>query len=835
MSRENRPHRIPRPLSAGVGAGIAGWLGLVLACGALSADARPRSVSGIYPHLAMFSDSGECGTGAVVPWAGRLWVVTYSPHEPLGSPDQLYEITPDLRRVARPESIGGTPANRMIHRESGQLFIGPYAIDAQRRVRAIPYARMFGRPTGNARHLTDPAHRLYTATMEEGLYDVEANTLAVTELWTDEQLGPGSRWPALARSAPHFANLPGYHGKGCYSGQGRVIYANNGEHGAEALAHPDVPSGVLAEWDGQAPAWTIVRRNQFTEVTGPGGLSGNPHPDTDPIWSIGWDHRSLILMLRDRGRWHAYRLPKASHAYDGAHGWNTEWPRIREIGNGDDLLMTMHGSFWRFPKRFAADRSAGIAPRSTYLKVIGDFCRWGDRVVLGCDDTARSEFLNREPLKGELAAPGVSQSNLWFVDPDQLDAGGPPLGRGAVWLDDDVAAGAPSEPYLFAGFAQRSLFVRHETPGPVGFRLEVDRHGDGRWTTLETFEIAARGQRFIGFPPGQPGIWLRLVPDRSVTQATAFFHARARDDRAPAPARRFAGLAKPADRQVNGGVLHARGGGFKTLRLVTRDARSEPVAYDLDGELRLRRTNDPAGAAWTARAAAIPAPQLRLGEGAVVYTDAAGRRWRLPCGDAAFDADGPLGPDRVCREDCTERNLLNAHGTLYELPAPNAGGFARLRPIATHNRRIHDFASYRGLLVLSGLTDDARGEHVVRSDDGRCALWVGTVDDLWTLGKPRGTLGIWRATPVQADVPSDPCLATGYDRKQLTLTHTSTAPVTFRVEADVAGNGQWSPVTRLEVPAGRPLRYRFADAFGAYWLRLVAETDAIATATLVYD
>ncbi len=29
------------------------------------------SVSGIYPHLAMFNQEGECGTGAVVPWAGR--------------------------------------------------------------------------------------------------------------------------------------------------------------------------------------------------------------------------------------------------------------------------------------------------------------------------------------------------------------------------------------------------------------------------------------------------------------------------------------------------------------------------------------------------------------------------------------------------------------------------------------------------------------------------------------------------------------------------------------------------------------------------------------------
>ena len=89
-----------------------------------------------------------------------------------------------------------------------------------------------------------------------------------------------------------------------------------------------------------------MRRNQFTEVTGPGGIEGNADPENDPIWAVGWDYRSLILMLLDNGHWHCFRLPKASHCYDGAHGWNTEWPRIRDIG-ADQLLMTMHGMFWR--------------------------------------------------------------------------------------------------------------------------------------------------------------------------------------------------------------------------------------------------------------------------------------------------------------------------------------------------------------------------------------------------------------------------------------------------------------------------------------------------------
>ncbi|MCX7824642.1 MAG: hypothetical protein N2689_03695, partial [Verrucomicrobiae bacterium] len=359
----------------------------------IGADA-PLQISGIYPHLATFNNEAECGTGAVVPWAGRLWVISYGPHLPLGSSDKLYEITPDLRQIVRPESIGGTPANRMIHRESMQLIIGPYFIDEQRNVRVIPYTRMPGRHTGNARHLTDPANKVYFATMEEGLYEVDVRTLEVRGLIRDGNFKkpfPSEKHPAALDS-----QLPGYHGKGFYCGQGRLVYANNGERDKRIATDPTIPSGALAEWRGEGD-WQMVRRNQFTEVTGPGGIYGNPSPDTDPIWSIGWDHRSLILMLLDGGQWHAYRLPKASHCYDGSHGWNTEWPRIRDIGpdGAPDLMMTMHGTFWRFPKTFSRKNSAGIAPRSTYLKVVGDFCRWGDRIVLGCDDTAKSEFLNK--------------------------------------------------------------------------------------------------------------------------------------------------------------------------------------------------------------------------------------------------------------------------------------------------------------------------------------------------------------------------------------------------------------------------------------------------------
>lgn len=40
-----------------------------------------------------------------------------------GSSDKLYEIDDTLGITTRPESTGGTPADRMIHRESDQYLI----------------------------------------------------------------------------------------------------------------------------------------------------------------------------------------------------------------------------------------------------------------------------------------------------------------------------------------------------------------------------------------------------------------------------------------------------------------------------------------------------------------------------------------------------------------------------------------------------------------------------------------------------------------------------------------------------------------------------------------
>lgn len=930
--------------------------------------ASPVSVSGVYPSLTMYNNEGECGTGAVVPWAGRLWVITYAPHKPDGSTDKLYEITPGLEQFIRPESIGGTPANRMIHRESKQLSIGPYFIDAKRKVRVIPYSKMPGRHTGTARHLKDPVNKVYIATMEEGLYSVDVHDLSVLEHIKD-----GNPNKHFKGTGVH-TMLPGYHGKGLYSGQKTLVYSNNGEHGRSARTDPTTTSGALASWQGKGD-WNLVRRNQFTEVTGSGGIYGNSK-ETDPIWAMGWDARSVILMLFEEGKWHPYRLPKGSHSYDGAHGWNTEWPRIREIGE-EDLLATMHGTFWRFPEGFSKPNSSGIAPRSNYLRVIGDFARWKGRIVFGCDDSAQKEFLNHRPFKSAKGAPLQSNSNLWFVEADKVDQFGPAIGRGSVWLREDLKEGQVSEPFLFSGYDHRMMVLHHENKEPARFTLEVDKLGNGKWEKLKSLKV--RGSFIHIFKDAEKGSWIRLRATEKTRGATAHFHYRDRDNRDNKNSPIFDGLATREKKAVTKGVIRSN---RKVLSLL-----SGQEYYEVNDRLELMRGNK--SGAKLVTEGAQPETKIRM-DAASAIVEEDGAKYRIPVSPGFVEkhngteesdvglplekllsqslakgsivkasgkhgeytgsniADGSLSEDsrwiikgpgslevdlreekifqsvylasgwkrqakyaavnfdleamidgewkllpggkvrgnaigivpfvfdkpvkarqlriqfrdedfnrvyelavfsgkpgiklpstssnlsnaRICREVATERDLFNYGGTFYELPARNAQGFAKIRPIATHNLKIHDYASHFGLLFITGLNGNP-GERIIKSEGKKTAIWTGVIDDLWQLGKPRATGGVWKDSKALAGIPSLPYLMTGYDRKSVTLSAKNDTKISL--EIDIDGTGLWVPYETFAIRSDKPVEHVFPDGFSAYWVRAISSVNTTATVTFRYE
>ena len=797
---------------------------------------KPDSISGIYPRLAYYNNEGECGTGAVVPWADRLWVITYGPHLPNGSSDKLYSVSPDYQQTVYPESIGGTPANRMIHPESEQLFIGPYAIDKTGQVRVIPYDQMSGRHTGNARHLTDPAGKIYYGTMEEGFYEVDVHTLEVHELYPD-----GNRKQQKQNdtdAGPINDLLPGVHGKGLYSGQGHLYFTNNGEGTQEALKKFDVEAGCLAEWDGTD--WKLVRRNQFTEVTGPGGIYGNANPETDPIWATGWDYKSVLLGVRDaKTGWTFYWLPKASHSYDGAYGWNTEWPRIRNVGTPDqpEYLMTMHGMFWHFPGDFTAAHAAGIRPRSAYLKVIGDFTRWQDQLVFGCDDSAQKEFLNKRKAKGQIEGPGQSNSNLWFTSLSRPDELGPATAEGAVWAKETVRANEPSEPFLFSGWPQRMAWVQNKGRQAATFTFEVDRAGDGQWTSLKQVRVEAGQSVAVPFTSEERGEWVRVICDRT-TETTVSFNYTSDDKRPTGYDAMFCGLTPVESSTTTGGLLYGLGNDRRALGLLanrTTDGQTAEVGYyEMGDRLELVRKEDPETATFVREKFAIPQQVVSIEAGSVLVVDDAGRRWRLPLGQDGYRPLTDQGQLRICREVATERDLFSCMGTFYELPAENADGYAKMRPVATHPFRIQDYASYRGMLVLTGVTPEEGKDnpHVVVSADGKAAVWVGVIDDLWEMGKPVGQGGPWKDVQVKAGEKSDPYLIACYDQKSLTLEADRAATITL--EVDPTGNGDWMAYQQWNLSADQACQFDFPAGFQARWIRFVSDRDAQVTTWLEY-
>jgi len=754
-----------------------------------AASPKPLCISGIYPHLAVMNRSRECGIGAVVPWVGGLWFITYAPHKPLGSDDRLYSIDRSWRLAPFAQSVGGTPAGRMIHRESNQLFIGPYVIDAEGRVRVIPPRQMPGRITAIARHLTEPERKVYFITMEEGLYEVDVRTLEVHTIYRDRNT---SGVPDL---------LPGCHGKGGYTAQGRLVISNNGERGAGPSPFDPGEAGCLAEWDGEK--WRVIERHQFTEVTGPGGIFGNSNTD-DPLWATGWDRRSVILELLDNGQWSTFRLPKASFTYDARHGWYTEWPRIRPLDE-KHTLMTMHGMFWEFPGTFSRSNMRGIRPLSAYHQIVGDFCPFAGRVVLGCDH--HSAFGN--PLFAQ------AQSNLQFVGYDELRAFGPPLGFGGVWLRDRVKAPTPSDPFLLAGFARRVVHVAHDAEEPVAFQFEVDRKGNGRFEPAGRLTVPARAYAWHVFDPKEEIEWLRVRTDRDCNRATVHFHLAAEDKR-PIESQDpiFASLVPAGTSAAYTAGLVCPGAGQRgALQLaavrVRADGQVEDIGYyEVDAQMHLRPVDDARALAELKKRAKIDSPGFQVDRASVIVTDQSGHRFRLPKGHAEFDRALACGWARGVREIATERQVFNCHGTFYELPRPECGGMWRIKPICTHNRRIYDYCIWRGLLVLAGCLAGAKPDaHYFAGSDGRVGLWFGATDDLWKLGKPHGTGGPWLDTAVQADEPSGPYLMAGYDHKTISLSHQSEQPVRFTLEVDFLGDGTWHTYRTIGfacAPTARP-------------------------------
>jgi hypothetical protein len=433
-------------------------------------------------NIGLKADTGparsESGVGALLPWADALWAVTYNSHKAsTGSGLGLYRIEESLK-AERVHVHNGTHANRMVHRESNQAFIGPYAIDMKGNWRVIePF--LDHRLTATMRHLTDPAGRVYFLTMEGLLFELDVATLKPT---------------LLADLVKQFAIKDRPHFKGGFTGQKRVVVANNGFY-----KFGDVHAGLF-EWDGRQ--WRAISRKPHMDCAGREDM-GNT------VFCTGWDESSVLFWALVNGQWQRYRLPKASHAFD--HAWQTEWMRIRELET-EHFMVDIVGMFYEMQPIAFENAIWGVKPVCQHLRTIPDYCGFRGMLALGGNENTPNRDAN--------VASGQPQSGIWFGKTDDLWSFGRPAGWGGPWRRTAVRKGQASDPFLMTGFDKKVLHL--ETDQAVSIEIQVDFLGQGTWGRYETLYVT--GYRYHVFPPGFSAHWVRLVPQKDWVASAEFMY-----------------------------------------------------------------------------------------------------------------------------------------------------------------------------------------------------------------------------------------------------------------------------------------------------------------------
>jgi hypothetical protein len=452
--------------------------------------------SGVVPHLAQVGSLGpprsECGVGCLMPWSGKLYVLSYNSHKrDSGHGLSLRRVHADMSMEIVPETLGidGTYTNRFVHFPSNQIVIGPHVIDADHRIRTVKELEPL-RICGTTWHLTDPNNKVFVLCMEGEVFELNVRTLECVQVFDlQKELGTAGEHKV------HF--------KDCYSCFGKLVVCSN-EYFEEDWRR-DQSEGRLAEYDGKE--WRIIEKKPFI---GFGGRSWF----APTMFSNGWDQASAILQVytHNNKKWTRYRLPKASHTFD--HKWQTEWPRIREVEH-ERFLLDHHGMFYELSPWAYGNRVWGIKPISTHLWVLGDFCSWRGMLVMGADNASPSHGLN--PTTAE------PQSGLWFGKTDDLWNFGKPMGWGGPWWEEPVQANVPSDPYLMTSFDNKCVHISHDLKRPIAFDLELDFAGHGKFHRYATIETNSDGYAAMVLPPGLSAHWARLVP-RVDCLATAQFH-----------------------------------------------------------------------------------------------------------------------------------------------------------------------------------------------------------------------------------------------------------------------------------------------------------------------
>jgi hypothetical protein len=262
-----------------------------------------------------------------------------------------------------------------------------------------------------------------------------------------------------------------------------LLWARDGEHrtllhsSAEGLHELDANLGLAGLRDPKTRDWMAANLAAPRNV-------------------LGADAASIIYVDEAGRRW---RLPKG----DPSAGVPSRPVRVdREVSTERDLFNA-GGIFYELPSNNAGG-IAMVRPIATHNLDIDDYCSWRGLMVMS---VARAGAAGNERLVRSKAGQGA----LWLGISDDLWWLGKARGEGGPWKDTAVRAGEPSDPYLMAGFSEKTLRLSHDRPAPLSVRVEIDLTGSGLWVNYATIDVPAGRAFEHRFPEGFNAYWIRTV------------------------------------------------------------------------------------------------------------------------------------------------------------------------------------------------------------------------------------------------------------------------------------------------------------------------------------
>jgi hypothetical protein len=309
--------------------------------------------------------------------------------------------------------------------------------------------------------------------------------------------------------------------------------------------------------------------------------------------------------------------------------------------------MHMHGLFWYLPEDLPPRPTpAASSPSARYLKMPVDYCGWNGQLVMARDDASTT---------GGNVWTGQSHSAPWFGQLGDLEQWGAPAGFGGPWLNDTVGrrTAHPASRSSSRGFQRRVLHLRHGMPRRRSTSRwpQYDTDGTVAWLTFTNLTVSANGYAWLLLPPTLNATWLRLAPDRDAPNTTAYLHLQ---NPPPPPAPElFVGLTDAnATNGYSDGIVRppadARTLQFAATIVGTNGAASTAY-YEISGALSLRRATNTTAENTLRTTYGLATNGFALDAASVIYTEGT-NRFRLPRGNAAYDAAFPSGWPRSARE-----------------------------------------------------------------------------------------------------------------------------------------------------------------------------------------